>query len=166
MVDIRDVFNLTLNDDPYVLLPEIITKSGLLKRGEARDIYIYMWKTYYLNAKEDPDYWISPDTKYILESEYYAIRDKDSCVEISSKDLEEVTGILQPNISRAIKKLESEGIITCLKKGNRWNPKATYRINIGIFEMMQMIEIEKLFVWDRFKSPYLKRRLISWSEAI
>ncbi|EMZ3638296.1 hypothetical protein ABDI88_004591 [Escherichia coli] len=166
MVDIRDVFNITLNDDTSIrLLPMLINKSGLLKRGNARDIYIYMWNIYYLNAKEDPDYWISPDMKYILESEYYAIRDKDSCVEISYKDIEEI-GIARTAALKAIKKLESEGIITCLKKGNRWNPKATYRINIGIFEMMQMIEIEKLFVWDRFKSPYLRKRLISWSEAI
>ncbi len=166
MVDIRDVFNITLNDDPLVLLPKIITKSGLLKRGDARDIYIYMWESYYLNAKEDPDYWISPDTKYILESEYYTIRDKDSCVEISYKEIEEEIGIARTDALKAIKKLESEGIITCLKKGNRWNPKATYQINIGIFEMLGMIGIEKLFVWDRFKSPYLRKRLISWSEAI
>lgn len=164
MIDIRDVLPLTLEDDPCAILPIIINKSGLLKRGEARDIYIYMWNTYYLNAKKDPDYIFSKD--FIYSSEWCAINDKGSTVEISYKDIEEDVGILQPNAARAIKKLEIEGFITCLKKGNRWNPKATYQINIGIFEMLARIDIEKLFVWDRFERLYLKRRLISWSEAI
>ncbi|EFD1569036.1 hypothetical protein CP670_004714 [Escherichia coli] len=164
-MNIESVFNITLNDDPSILLPKIITKSGLLKRGDARDIYIYMWESYYLHAKKEAakvfskktkGRSLSQDMKNSIRKECFAIKDKDSCVEISSKDLEEETGILQPNIARAIKKLESEGIITCLKKGNRWNPAATYQINIGIFEMMGMIGIENLIVWDRLK-PYWKK---------
>lgn len=164
-MNIKSVFNITLNDDPSILLPKIITKSGLLKRGDARDIYIYMWNTYYLNAKKEAakvfskktkGRSLSQDMKDSIRKECFAINDKDSCVEISSKDLEEEIGILQPNIARAIKKLESEGIITCLKKGNRWNPAATYQINIGIFEMMGMIGIENLIGWDRLK-PYWKK---------
>ncbi|ENC5646267.1 hypothetical protein ABKU65_004811 [Escherichia coli] len=164
-MNIESVFNITLNDDPSILLPKIITKSGLLKRGDARDIYIYMWESYYLYAKKEAAKVfskktngrnLSKDMKDSIRKECFAINDKDSCVEISSKDLEEEIGILQPNIARAIKKLESEGIITCLKKGNRWNPAATYRINIGIFEMMGMIGIENLIGWDRLK-PYWKK---------
>ncbi|EOW3258330.1 hypothetical protein ACOV29_004901 [Escherichia coli] len=164
-MNIESVFNITLNDDPSILLPKIITKSGLLKRGDARDIYIYMWESYYLNAKKEAakvfskktkGRSLSQDMKDSIRKECFAINDKDSCVEISSKDLEEETGILQPNIARAIKKLESEGIITCLKKGNRWNPAATYQINIGIFEMMGMIGIENLIGWNRLK-PYWKK---------
>ncbi|EME5208373.1 hypothetical protein VYV07_004952 [Escherichia coli] len=164
-MNIESVFNITLNDDPSILLPKIITKSGLLKRGDARDIYIYMWESYYLHAKKEAakvfskktkGRSLSQDMKNSIRKECFAIKDKDSCVEISSKDLEEEIGILQPNIARAIKKLESEGIITCLKKGNRWNPAATYQINIGIFEMMGMIGIENLIVWDRLK-PYWKK---------
>ncbi|ELO4898682.1 hypothetical protein QUQ43_004557 [Escherichia coli] len=164
-MNIKSVFNITLNDDPSILLPKIITKSGLLKRGDARDIYIYMWESYYLNAKKEAakvfskktkGRSLSQDMKDSIRKECFAINDKDSCVEISSKDLEEEIGILQPNIARAIKKLESEGIITCLKKGNRWNPAATYQINIGIFEMMGMIGIENLIGWDRLK-PYWKK---------
>lgn len=164
-MNIKSVFNITLNDDPSILLPKIITKSGLLKRGDARDIYIYMWESYYLNAKKEAakvfskktkGRSLSQDMKDSIRKECFAINDKDSCVEISSKDLEEETGILQPNIARAIKKLESEGIITCLKKGNRWNPAATYQINIGIFEMMGMIGIENLIGWNRLK-PYWKK---------
>ncbi|OKV26884.1 hypothetical protein AWP54_01230, partial [Escherichia coli] len=79
-----------------------------------------------------------------------------SCVEISYKDIEEIIGIARTDALKAIKKLESEGIITCLKKGNRWNPAAIYQINIGIFEMMGMIGIENLIVWDRLK-PYWKK---------
>lgn len=164
-MNIESVFNITLNDDPSILLPKIITKSGLLKRGDARDIYIYMWESYYLHAKKEAakvfskktkGRSLSQDMKNSIRKECFAIKDKDSCVEISSKDLEEETGILQPNIARAIKKLEAEGFITCLKKGNRWNPAATYQINIGIFEMMGMIGIENLIVWDRLK-PYWKK---------
>lgn len=164
-MNIKSVFNITLNDDPSILLPKIITKSGLLKRGDARDIYIYMWESYYLNAKKEAakvfskktkGRSLSQDMKDSIRKECFAINDKDSCVEISSKDLEEEIGILQPNIARAIKKLESEGIITCLKKGNRWNPAATYQINIGIFEMMGMIGIENLIGWNRLK-PYWKK---------
>ncbi|WP_100039745.1 hypothetical protein [Escherichia coli] len=164
-MNIESVFNITLNDDPSILLPKIITKSGLLKRGDARDIYIYMWESYYLHAKKEAakvfskktkGRSLSQDMKNSIRKECFAIKDKDSCVEISSKDLEEEIGILQPNIARAIKKLESEGIITCLKKGNRWNPAATYQINIGIFEMMGMIGIENLIVWDRLK-PFWKK---------
>lgn len=164
-MNIESVFNITLNDDPSILLPKIITKSGLLKRGDARDIYIYMWESYYLHAKKEAakifskktkGRSLSQDMKNSIRKECFAIKDKDSCVEISSKDLEEETGILQPNIARAIKKLEAEGFITCLKKGNRWNPKATYQINIGIFEMMGMIGIENLIGWDRLK-PYWKK---------
>ncbi|AVU68497.1 MarR family transcriptional regulator [Escherichia coli] len=164
-MNIESVFNITLNDDPSILLPKIITKSGLLKRGDARDIYIYMWESYYLHAKKEAakifskktkGRSLSQDMKNSIRKECFAIKDKDSCVEISSKDLEEETGILQPNIARAIKKLEAEGFITCLKKGNRWNPAAIYQINIGIFEMMGMIGIENLIVWDRLK-PYWKK---------
>lgn len=164
-MNIESVFNITLNDDPSILLPKIITKSGILKRGDARDIYIYMWESYYLYAKKEAakvfskktkGRSLSQDMKNSIRKECFAIKDKDSCVEISSKDLEEETGILQPNIARAIKKLEAEGFITCLKKGNRWNPAATYQINIGIFEMMGMIGIENLIVWDRLK-PYWKK---------
>ncbi|HDI5051758.1 TPA: hypothetical protein PNO85_004839 [Escherichia coli] len=164
-MNIESVFNITLNDDPSILLPKIITKSGLLKRGDARDIYIYMWESYYLHAKKEAakvfskktkGRSLSQDMKNSIRKECFAIKDKDSCVEISSKDLEEEIGILQPNIARAIKKLESEGIITCLKKGNRWNPAATYRINIGIFEMMERVGIENLIVWDRLK-PFWKK---------
>lgn len=164
-MNIESVFNITLNDDPSILLPKIITKSGLLKRGDARDIYIYMWESYYLYAKKEAakvfskktkGRSLSQDMKNSIRKECFAIKDKDSCVEISSKDLEEETGILQPNIARAIKKLEAEGFITCLKKGNRWNPAATYQINIGIFEMMGMIGIENLIGWDRLK-PYWKK---------
>ncbi|EEW8550233.1 MarR family transcriptional regulator [Escherichia coli] len=164
-MNIESVFNITLNDDPSILLPKIITKSGLLKRGDARDIYIYMWESYYLHAKKEAakvfskktkGRSLSQDMKNSIRKECFAIKDKDSCVEISSKDLEEETGILQPNIARAIKKLEAEGFITCLKKGNRWNPAATYQINIGIFEMMGMIGIENLIGWDRLK-PYWKK---------
>lgn len=164
-MNIESVFNITLNDDPSILLPKIITKSGLLKRGDARDIYIYMWESYYLHAKKEAakifskktkGRSLSQDMKNSIRKECFAIKDKDSCVEISSKDLEEETGILQPNIARAIKKLEAEGFITCLKKGNRWNPAAIYQINIGIFEMMGMIGIENLIEWDRLK-PYWKK---------
>lgn len=164
-MNIESVFNITLNDDPSILLPKIITKSGLLKRGDARDIYIYMWESYYLYAKKEAakvfskktkGRSLSQDMKNSIRKECFAIKDKDSCVEISSKDLEEETGILQPNIARAIKKLEAEGFITCLKKGNRWNPAATYQINIGIFEMMGMIGIENLIGWERLK-PYWKK---------
>ncbi|EJE0792653.1 hypothetical protein BHF58_25290 [Escherichia coli] len=164
-MNIESVFNITLNDDPSILLPKIITKSGILKRGDARDIYIYMWESYYLYAKKEAakvfskktkGRSLSQDMKNSIRKECFAIKDKDSCVEISSKDLEEETGILQPNIARAIKKLEAEGFITCLKKGNRWNPAATYQINIGIFEMMGMIGIENLIGWDRLK-PYWKK---------
>lgn len=164
-MNIESVFNITLNDDPSILLPKIITKSGLLKRGDARDIYIYMWESYYLHAKKEAakifskktkGRSLSQDMKNSIRKECFAIKDKDSCVEISSKDLEEETGILQPNIARAIKKLEAEGFITCLKKGNRWNPAAIYQINIGIFEMMGMIGIENLIRWDRLK-PYWKK---------
>ncbi|ELB3843466.1 hypothetical protein RHF09_004687 [Escherichia coli] len=164
-MNIESVFNITLNDDPSILLPKIITKSGLLKRGDARDIYIYMWESYYLHAKKEAakvfskktkGRSLSQDMKNSIRKECFAIKDKDSCVEISSKDLEEEIGILQPNIARAIKKLESEGIITCLKKGNRWNPAAAYRINIGIFEMMERVGIENLIVWDRLK-PFWKK---------
>ncbi|EHN4804023.1 hypothetical protein KI833_004218 [Escherichia coli] len=165
MIDIRRVLPLTLEDEISVILPTIINKSGLLKRGDARDIYIYMWSTYYLHAKKDPDYLFSRD--FIYSREWCAIKDKGSCVEISYKDIEEIIGIARTDALKAIKKLESEGIITCLKKGNRWNPKATYQINIGIFEMLAMTDIEKLFVvLDFFERPDLKRRLISWSEAI
>ncbi|MBB9659256.1 hypothetical protein FSJ99_022855 [Escherichia coli] len=166
-MNIESVFNITLNDDPSILLPKIITKSGLLKRGDARDIYIYMWESYYLHAKKEAakvfskktkGRSLSQDMKNSIRKECFAIKDKDSCVEISSKDLEEEIGILQPNIARAIKKLESEGIITCLKKGNRWNPAATYRINIGIFEMMERVGIENLIVWDRLKPFWNKEQ--------
>lgn len=172
MVDIRDALSLTLDDDPCAILPIIINKSGLLKRGDARDIYIYMWNTYYLNAKLDPNYFFSkpwifpPDSGDPDSEEWCDIKDKGSTVEISYEDIEEDVGILQPNAARAIKKLETDGFITCLKKGNRWNPKATYQINIGIFEMLARIDIENIIGWDHFKNPYLKRRLISWSEAI
>ncbi|EMH3466251.1 hypothetical protein V6H32_005077 [Escherichia coli] len=165
-MNIKSVFNITLNDDPNtLLLPMLINKSGLLKRGDARDIYIYMWNTYYLNAKKEAakvfskktkGRSLSQDMKDSIRKECFAINDKDSCVEISYKDIEEIIGIARTDALKAIKKLESEGIITCLKKGNRWNPKATYQINIGIFEMMGMIGIENLIVWDRLK-PYWKK---------
>ncbi|EFH2171821.1 Lrp/AsnC family transcriptional regulator [Escherichia coli] len=164
-MNIESVFNITLNDDPSILLPKIITKSGLLKRGDARDIYIYMWESYYLYAKKEAakvfskktkGRSLSQDMKNSIRKECFTIKDKDSCVEISYKDIEEEIGIARTDALKAIKKLESEGIITCLKKGNRWNPAATYQINIGIFEMMEMIGIENLIVWDRLK-PYWKK---------
>ncbi|TNS48818.1 hypothetical protein FIC13_18170 [Escherichia coli] len=164
-MNIKSVFNITLNDDPLVLLPKIITKSGLLKRGDARDIYIYMWESYYLHAKKEAakvfskktkGRSLSQDMKNSIRKECFAIKDKDSCVEISYKDIEEEIGILRPHAVRAIKKLESEGIITCLKKGNKHNPYASWQINVGIFEMMGMIGIENLIVWDRLK-PYWKK---------
>ncbi|HIB6944024.1 TPA: hypothetical protein ACWXL3_004739 [Escherichia coli] len=165
-MNIKSVFNITLNDDPNtLLLPMLINKSGLLKRGDARDIYIYMWNTYYLNAKKEAakvfskktkGRSLSQDMKDSIRKECFAINDKDSCVEISYKDIEEIIGIARTDALKAIKKLESEGIITCLKKGNRWNPKATYQINIGIFEMMERVGIENLIGWDRLK-PYWKK---------
>ncbi|HIB2119793.1 TPA: hypothetical protein ACWQ8X_004858 [Escherichia coli] len=165
-MNIKSVFNITLNDDPNtLLLPMLINKSGLLKRGDARDIYIYMWNTYYLNAKKEAakvfskktkGRSLSQDMKDSIRKECFAINDKDSCVEISYKDIEEIIGIARTDALKAIKKLESEGIITCLKKGNRWNPKATYQINIGIFEMMERVGIENLIVWDRLK-PFWKK---------
>ncbi|EHO0750128.1 hypothetical protein KH708_005040 [Escherichia coli] len=165
-MNIKSVFNITLNDDPNtLLLPMLINKSGLLKRGDARDIYIYMWNTYYLNAKKEAakvfskktkGRSLSQDMKDSIRKECFAINDKDSCVEISYKDIEEIIGIARTDALKAIKKLESEGIITCLKKGNRWNPKATYQINIGIFEMMERVGIENLIGWDLLK-PYWKK---------
>ncbi|EFJ7446026.1 hypothetical protein AWR77_004687 [Escherichia coli] len=165
-MNIKSVFNITLNDDPNtILLPMLINKSGLLKRGDARDIYIYMWNTYYLNAKKEAakvfskktkGRSLSQDMKDSIRKECFAINDKDSCVEISYKDIEEIIGIARTDALKAIKKLESEGIITCLKKGNRWNPKATYQINIGIFEMMERVGIENLIGWDLLK-PYWKK---------
>ncbi|EEU0476769.1 hypothetical protein E8F30_004819 [Escherichia coli] len=164
-MNIESVFNITLNDDPSILLPKIITKSGLLKRGDARDIYIYMWESYYLHAKKEAakvfskktkGRSLSQDMKNSIRKECFAIKDKDSCVEISYKDIEEEIGILRPHAVRAIKKLESEGIITCLKKGNKHNPYASWQINVGIFEMMERVGIENLIVWDRLK-PFWKK---------
>lgn len=164
-MNIESVFNITLNDDPSILLPKIITKSGLLKRGDARDIYIYMWESYYLHAKKEAakvfskktkGRSLSQDMKNSIRKECFAIKDKDSCVEISYKDIEEEIGILRPHAVRAIKKLESEGIITCLKKGNKHNPYASWQINVGIFEMMERVGVENLIVWDRLK-PFWKK---------
>lgn len=165
-MNIESVFNITLNDDPSILLlPMLINKSGLLKRGDARDIYIYMWNTYYLHAKKEAakvfskktkGRSLSQDMKNSIRKECFAIKDKDSCVEISYKDIEERIGILRPNAVRAIKKLESEGIITCIKKGNKHNPYASWKINVGIFEMMEKVGIENLIGWDLLK-PYWKK---------
>ncbi|MFR0426698.1 hypothetical protein ACKEM0_23340 [Escherichia coli] len=165
-MNIESVFNITLNDDPSILLlPMLINKSGLLKRGDARDIYIYMWNTYYLDAKKEAakvfskktkGRSLSQDMKNSIRKECFAIKDKDSCVEISYKDIEERIGILRPNAVRAIKKLESEGIITCLKKGNKHNPYASWQINVGIFEMMERVGIENLIGWDLLK-PFWKK---------
>lgn len=165
-MNIKSVFNITLNDDPSILLlPMLINKSGLLKKGDARDIYIYMWNIYYLNAKKEAakvfskktkGRSLSQDMKDSIRKECFAINDKDSCVEISYKDIEERVGILRPHAVRAIKKLESEGIITCLKKGNKHNPYASWQINVGIFEMMERVGIENLIGWDLLK-PYWKK---------
>lgn len=165
-MNIKSVFNITLNDDPSILLlPMLINKSGLLKKGDARDIYIYMWNIYYLNAKKEAakvfskktkGRSLSQDMKDSIRKECFAINDKDSYVEISYKDIEERVGILRPHAVRAIKKLESEGIITCLKKGNKHNPYASWQINVGIFEMMERVGIENLIGWDLLK-PYWKK---------